>query len=353
LFIDGRHIRNGLIRLFVILRKRWVYHAIFWVVLYVSLLLLEDQGQSLGFRMLLEFINVFFYAALVYVNIFYLIPNYLTGSRLWIYTLLFITTCLIFTPIKLIVLFFAYNNAQDVQQFIVDNQPLYFLIFLLAGSLSTVYSIFSEWKNQEKDQIELEKKNIETELRFLKTQINPHFLFNTLNSLYSLTLKKSDTAPDVVLMLSEMMRYMLYECNDALVPLEKEVNYIDNYLNLERLRVSKKVNITFEQQGKIHTQTIAPLLFIPFIENAFKHGISHAISEAYIRILLKIEDDNIYFEVENSKSEKLPFATTALKSGGIGLINVKRRLDLLYAEKNELMIENNAAHYKIILRLQL
>ncbi len=349
MIINGQHIRNALIGIFLWLRNKWVYHSIFWLVFFVSLLFFEDQQQPLSFRIPIEFINVFFYAALVYFNIFYLIPNFLTGKRLWIYLLMFVASCLILTPLKVFILYILHSNFPEFQAVLIENQRWYFSTLLLMGGSSTVYSIITEWKNQEKEQAELQSKTIESELRFLKTQINPHFLFNTLNSLYALTLKKSDAAPDVVLMLSEMMRYMLYECNEPEVLLSKEINYIENYLNLEKLRLTKNFDVTFDSTGEAGTKTIAPLLFIPFIENTFKHGASHQIKNSFIHIYLEVRESSVIFTCENSKPEFLPALQPQRKSGGIGLTNVKRRLDLLYPKKNSLDIEDSPEKYKVTL----
>jgi two-component system, LytTR family, sensor kinase len=353
LLINGQHIKDALIETFVWIRNRGVYHTLFWIWLYIALFHFEDQSYSSYFRLGLEFINVIFYAALVYFNIFFLVPKYLTGKQLWTYIMLLALSCMIITPLKVIVLFFVFNQYQDVQVALIENQHWYFSTFLLTGGVSTVYAIITEWKKREKDQQELQTKTVESELRFLKTQINPHFLFNTLNSLYALTIKKSDNAPEVVLMLSEMMRYMLYECNEPEVPLSKEVNYIENYLNLEKLRVAKNSNIRFEVEGKINHQKITPLLFIPFIENSFKHGMSNQIKNAFITIKMQVKENNIVFTVKNSKPQVLAMATTNRKSGGIGLVNVKRRLDLLYPEKNELTIDDNIDEYSVRLIIEL
>ncbi len=353
MIINGQHIRNALIDTFVWTRTTWVYHTLFWVLFYASLMYFEDQNQPVVFRSVIEFVNLFFYVVLVYFNIFFLIPNYLTGKRLWIYLIMLVLTCLILTPLKLLVFFVCYNHSPEIQEAMVMNQRWYFSTLLLMGGASTVYSIIADWKKQEKEQSELQNKTIESELRFLKTQINPHFLFNTLNSLYALTLKKSDDAPEVVLQLSEMMRYMLYDCNEPMVLLSKEVNYIENYLKLEQLRMKKNANIKFIAEGDISTQRVAPLLFIPFIENTFKHGASNQIKEIYIYITLKIIDGQIAFTCENNKPEVLPNFNTGKKSGGIGLVNVKRRLDLLYPEKNHLKIADSPDSYKVELTIDL
>jgi len=210
----------------------------------------------------------------------------------------------------------------------------------------------NDWLLTQREKQELQAQTLQSELKFLKSQINPHFLFNTLNSLYALTLKKSDQAPEIVLKLSEMMRYMLYECNVPMVPLQKEVNYLKNYLELEKLRQGKKMKINLQVEGEAKNQRIAPLMFIPFIENCFKHGISNQITDGYVNILLEIENENIEVTIENSKAPTRP-STTGKKSGGIGLVNVKRRLNLLYPDKHELKVDEDPNTYTVNLVLEL
>ncbi len=193
---------------------------------------------------------------------------------------------------------------------------------------------------------------MQSELKFLKSQINPHFLFNTLNNLYALTLKKSDKAPEIVIKLSEMMRYMLYECNEKRVLLSKEVSYIRNYLDLERLRQGPNVEINFDVVGNVADQKIAPLMFIPFLENSFKHGLNSQISKGFVNIKLEVNEQHVDFFIENSKAEKLP-TIEHRRSGGIGLVNVRRRLNLLYPEHYDLDIKDNPTTYAVNLKLDL
>jgi len=168
----------------------------------------------------------------------------------------------------------------------------------------------NDWLESQREKKELQSQTLQSELKFLKSQINPHFLFNTLNSLYALTLKKSDQAPEIVLKLSEMMRYMLYECNEREVPLSKEINYLKNYLELEKIRQGKKMEINFAMDGEVGHQKIAPLMFIPFVENSFKHGISNQISAGYVNILLEINQNEVTVTIENSKTASVPSTYT-------------------------------------------
>ena len=227
-----------------------------------------------------------------------------------------------------------------------------FFTFFAIGVISAGLKIFSDWLTYTRVKTEMDKQNMQSELKFLRSQVNPHFLFNTLNSLYALTLKKSDQAPEIVIKLSEMMRYMLYECNEAYVPLYKEINYLKNYVELERLRHGSHIDIQLIVHGEVNQQRIAPLLFIPFIENSFKHGISKKIDDGFVHTKLEISSDRIELSVENSKAPSMPNPERKI-SGGIGLANVRRRLNLIYPDRHQLKVTDAPHKFNIHLTLQL
>ena len=297
-------------------------------------------------------VNLVFFGSVVYFNLIYLIPQYLLNKKILTYILLFILTVLIVTPIRNIAFHFIYSDFPYAQIKLKQGQLSTYLTMFGIGSISTLFKISTEWYRQQRDRQMLITQTMQSELNFLKSQINPHFLFNTLNNLYALTLKKSDHAPEIVLKLSEMMRYMLYECNEKKVSLEKEIKYIKNYLDLERIRKGEEVDINFQLHGNTQNKELAPLLFLPFIENSFKHGISNNIHDAYVHINLEVEDNDILFQIENTKPEKVPVRIHK-KSGGIGLKNVRRRLDILYPGQYELEINDNPNTYNIELKLNL
>ncbi len=336
-------------KLYYFLSKRVVYHGLFWLVVLIFLTVVEGSNKGFMFTLTNELINVFFYGLIVYFNLFYLIPNYLTNNRFLTYCGLLILAALIITPLKSIVFYF---KMPEVRAELVEYQYLQFLFTFLVAGASTIVKIVTDWVRHTRERQELQTQTMQSELRFLKSQINPHFLFNTLNNLYALTLKKSDKAPEIVIKLSEMMRYMLYECNEKRVLLSKEVNYIRNYLDLEGLRQGKNVTIDFEVQGQVGNQKIAPLMFIPFLENSFKHGLSNQISQGFVNIILTIKEKEVLFFIENSKSETIPIQDHR-RSGGIGLVNIHRRLNLLYPEKYDLKINDNPNTYAVTLRLEL
>ena len=331
---------------------RIAYHTVFWLALFAFLFYFDDSGLSLMEKGVNEFINILFYAILVYFNLNYLIPNYLTKKKFLTYILLLMVAALIVTPLKVIFLYFRFAEVPTLQQSLIGNLNIYFILTFFIGGGSTVLKIITEWFRQLRHQQELETQTMQSELRFLKSQINPHFLFNTLNNLYALTLKKSDKAPDIVIKLSEMMRYMLYECNEKQVPLQKEVNYLRNYLDLERLRQSDHIKIEFNVAGIIGDQQVAPLLFIPFLENSFKHGLNTQLKDGFVKIQLNANEEMIDFYIENSKGQAI-LAPANRPSGGIGLVNVRRRLELLYPDHYTLEVSNKPNSFAVHLTVEL
>lgn len=334
------------------LSKRLVYHTLFWTsyMLIFTLVFGPKQGYVFTFSSVL--IDVIFYAIVVYFNIFYLIPNYLGENKFLRYCMLLVLSVALITPLRTLFLYFVLTPYPELQESLGKDEFAAFLLTLMIAFSSTVSKIITDWIRHQRERTVLENQNMQSELRFLKSQINPHFLFNTLNNLYALTLKKSDKAPEIIIKLSEMMRYMLYECNEKQVFLENEVNYIRNYLDLEKLRQDKNVEITFDVYGHVGKQMIAPLMFIPFIENSFKHGLNNHIAKGYVHIYLDVETDSVTLQVENSKPDSLP-QNYHLRSGGIGLVNVKRRLNLLYPDQYQLDIDDQPNKYSIFLKLTL
>ncbi len=327
-------------------------HLFFWVSLYIILVVLDNAG-NLIFVLQKEFINVIFFAAMVYINTYILFPTYLTQKKLLGHILSLAIIAILITPIKTLFLFWLAHNIGSYQEYILQHKFEFFLSTFFIGIASTIFNIMNDWLEGQRVKKELVNQNLQSELKFLKSQINPHFLFNTLNSLYALTLKKSEIAPEIVLKLSEIMRYMLYECNEKEVPLSKEINYIKNYLELERLRQGKEMVIDFNLTGKPENHLIAPMIFIPFIENAFKHGLNKQLKGGFVIINMTINDDTVVFDIENNISVPIDHKSLANNQGGIGLSNVKRRLKLLYPKRHKLIIRENQEKYKVSLTIHL
>lgn len=207
--------------------------------------------------------------------------------------------------------------------------------------------------------LKLERDKLNLELDFLKAQVNPHFLFNTLNSVYAHVFDSDEQAADLVLRLSELMRYNLYETDVARIALDKELGYVQNYLDLERNRLSDQyVVIDYEQSGNPSAYQITPLLLIAFVENAFKHGVKGATESAYVQVSANVTAGQLVFRVENSVPHRREISTaeplmgTTTKSGGIGLGNVRRRLDALYKDRHELVVTPTEDSYTVVLTIQ-
>jgi len=327
-----------------------IYHITFWLVFYLFLVILSQQAYTLKTSMMYNLIRIFFYSIAVYINLLYLFPKFLVKQKYWQYVSLLVITILIIAPLESAALYHFITHSEATIAAFMQNRivSIIILTFFVASS-SSIYKIINDWFIHQREKVDLKAQSLKSELKYLKSQVNPHFLFNTLNSLYALTLKKSDLAPQIVLRLSEMMRYMLYECNEKEVDLEKEINYIKNYLELERIRHGDKFEITFEQEGHADKLKIAPLMFMPFIENSFKHGLNSQLQSAYVNIKMDIDEDSVTLFVNNSNPPVLPATATKRKSGGLGLTNIKKRLRLIYPKAHKLDINKtpNSFHVKL------
>lgn len=218
--------------------------------------------------------------------------------------------------------------------------------------LTTSVKLFKNWYLNEQTNKVLEKLNVESELKFLKSQINPHFLFNNLNNLYALTLKQSELAPDVVLKLSNILRFGLYDSQKHKVSIEDDIKFVQDYIELEKLRLGDRTQIDLLVNGPISGVFIEPFLFINFIENAFKHGANPTLGKSYIKIEYTVnkELNEIVFSIVNSKPDKLN-GLEKQQVGGIGLKNVQTRLNILYPNRHELKIADDNNEYKVELKL--
>ena len=233
------------------------------------------------------------------------------------------------------------------------NQPLLYpgniAVFLLIFVFSTGIRVISQWLHSEQRNKEIATEKLQAELSFLKAQINPHFLFNTLNNIYALASDKSEKTAPAVMKLSNIMRYVLTEARNDMVPLEKEIQFTTNYIELQKMRLTDRSSIDFTVKGDPTGRHIAPLLLLPFVENAFKYGVSTR-EPSPIRILLEIKDNSLYFSINNHKH-----INTTLKvsdNTGIGINNARRRLDLLYDDRHQLTIGDQANEFTVQLNIQ-
>jgi len=292
--------------------------------------------------------------SLFYLNFLLLIPRLLTIKKYGLYSFSVVGAILIYGLAKYgIALAFAKDillmGPRSPHPGELESFGSYFMSTVIVSIiflfLSFVLKLGTDWIVNDRVQRDLENQRLSAELAFLKSQINPHFLFNSLNSIYSLAYQKSDTTPEAILKLSEIMRYMLYECNDNKVDLSRELQYLQNFIDLQKIRFANKAFIDFKIEGKVRNQKIVPLLLISFIENAFKHGVANDMLSP-IRLLITLDDEHLHFYIQNKKHNNNKDA-----SGGIGLSNVKRRLDLLYPGKYNLDIRDQFDTYTCELSL--
>jgi hypothetical protein len=243
--------------------------------------------------------------------------------------------------IVLLYFFYVRLSANSFEDYASNNKETAFTLFFLPIPFLILVWVYDQWKWLKT----LKADKSKAELELLKTQINPHFFFNTLNNLYSLTVKHSDKAPEVILKLSEMMRYTIYEGKKEFVPLREEVTYLENYIELHKIRYQKKVNIEFIHSTENEDQ-VAPLLFIILLENAFKHGVESLADSAYVKMNLSSSNNNIHFKIENNYE---PMEIN--EAEGIGLENLKRRLELIYPKTHELNIHRTTKIFAVDLKI--
>jgi len=241
-------------------------------------------------------------------------------------------------------LYFVYIrlSATDLESYLKIREELPLIIFFLPIPILFLVWLFEQWKWIQN----LKAEKATAELSLLRAQINPHFFFNTLNNLYALTVKNSKQAPEVILKLSDMMRYTIYEGEKETVKLADEIEYLNNYIELHKIRYKKSVEITFDYTSVDTHVTIAPLLYIILLENAFKHGVETLTENAFIHIKLYDDNDFINFTIENNFDPN-----EISESNGIGLKNLKRRLSLLYKNQYELKVDSSTNRYTTTLKI--
>ncbi|WP_178377257.1 sensor histidine kinase [Chryseolinea serpens] len=348
---------------------RWVLHVLFWVVVYVFFIYLKKpllglSYEETGLVVLKDLVTIgaiFYFLSYVVITQCLLKKRFLLTllSIILIYYFYATTVYLEFKFIsRLIVIpgrgYQAYGQRilsagyrgiltlQNGAEIALD------LTYLLAPAL--IVKLFVALVKLSRQALKLEMDNLNLELAFLKAQINPHFLFNALNNVYSLALVRSEKTADTVLRLSDLMRYTLYESNASKVPLEKEIRFFRNYVELERIRHSSRVTISFEVEGELDDLVIAPLIIFPFLENAFKHGINSSIASSWVRIDVKVADGKLRVEIKNTR---FPNAHAPRTVGGIGIPNTKKRLNLLYPDKHSIHIVGEEDVFLVTLEIGL
>ncbi len=348
-------------------RYKWPVHLLFWGgYLWLSVFVFSGR-EDFNLAITLSLIQIIPQIFIAYLNMEVLIPRYFIHKKYAQY--------FGYTLASFVVLYLFYDILPEIYHAILPpppeevrhwvqgtsgEKPNYFnrmrrlrLSYALTQTLA-IYFLSTAFKttqlalHRERESADLKSENLNAELKFLRSQINPHFLFNALNNIYSLSILKSDKTPDTILKLSEMLRYIIYDCNAELVPLSKELSYINNYIGLQQLKEEEMTNVTMDFSAADGNCMIAPMILIPFIENSFKHSNIEDQKNSWISMKLATRGDELHFQISNTVSAKTNVKDA---SGGIGLENVKRRLELIYAGRHVLHIAQKEDEFSVELTI--
>jgi hypothetical protein len=342
--------------------QKYVRHVVYWITVYVSFMLTVLVSflsmESFGWSNLVPRFESKFYILLIcmaytYLIVYQFLPAFFRSQSLALFMVkLGFVTLLAYAVMGLSFYFntSVFQKATPLaagwivsMNFLCVGPPVVCLLFLACKMLKTYFEKLEE-------KVSLARENAEAELQLLKAQVHPHFLFNTLNNIYSFTITQSPAAPLLVKKLSGMLRYMTNECDQPLVPLYKELKVLRDYIDLEKVRYGERLKLQVDIRGDSRNKLIAPLLLIPFVENSFKHGSSKMLERPWINLEIRIGPDSLDFIISNSKPPELPRHNG---EKGIGLRNVRQRLKLLYPREHhlEVSVKENLYHVKLDLPL--
>lgn len=341
-----------------------VKHILFWICIFLYFALTANMDYyGGGYTQLINIYTIIVGMQIItaYAIINVLVPRFLNTKKtawfiFWLIILLMGVYAL-YTTLKVYYYdpkffeFYSEESKKYSSQPYVDRllDVQVFLSKAIKFITPAALLLMTRFYNNQQKLLQLNEQKKTAELSALKHQLNPHFLFNTLNNLYALALKKADETPEVISKLSDILDYMLYRCNDKFVALDKEIELIENYLTLEKVRYGKRVAVTFD--NKVTTPVkIAPLLLLTFIENAFKHGVSEELKQAKIDISIKVEDAKIFFTIFNTIPKTAAYTSNG--DAAIGLRNVKKQLELLYPNAHILDIDKTLDSYTVNLTLK-
>ena len=349
-----------------ILKNRVLTHILFWIVI---LILQSQVFLYTGYT--LKIISVYTLAILpsiliaAYLLVYYQLPKYAFKKRYLKFIGSVLLSMYLLTLLARLLTVFV---AEPIIGVVEETPPIHLFLLVLfsldrlarnyllpiyiAPSIMASIKLIKQRSEEKRRLDELEKEKTAAELNFLKAQIHPHFLLNTLNNIYALTLKNSDKSSESVLKLSEMLTYVLYRCNEKYVLLKDEIRLLENYMALEKLRYGPDLKITFDKDIKDNPIQIAPLILLSIVENAFKHGVSSALTEPLVNMNIMATKDILTFRVFNTKSSESQEDLTDYTKG-IGSSNVKKQLDLIYPKNYELKVEETDTTYKVNLEINL
>jgi two-component system LytT family sensor kinase len=335
------------------LLKYKLHHVFFWLLVFGFWYFLRYQDYRVpGRAFIVTTIKVIDLAIMVYITNYVLLPKLFYKKKYAWFALAFFLLVITSSVLKMNILGRIMNAPQlysiygDLKQRIYDNVIPHFFLVIAGAAIKLMF----DYSRLQQRMAETAKEKAEAELNFLKSQINPHFLFNSLNSVYFLIDKNNTTARESLHKFSDMLRYQLYEANGAKIPVEKEISYLKDYVDLQKLRKDEHYAVSLTYSPEVKGFSIEPLLLIPFVENAFKHVSSHSNKNNFVKLELARSNGHLLFSAENSKDKT---KTTTDPYSGIGLNNVKRRLELLYPGRHELTIMDKDDIYKVDLKLQI
>ena len=337
------------------------YHAIFWAVYFLlNTLRWGNYFDDYIYSLKTNIIGFPVHMVLAYLNIFVLMPRFVFKRKYFLYVVFLIAILLLMVFIKFNLTYYLVSeNIWPEGPVIIHDFTFSYCIDMMIGELYvmtfvTAIKITMDWLHEQKRVADLEKIQLETELLFLRSQVSPHFFFNTLNNIYSLSLEGSKKTPKVILKLSELMRYLLYETKEKRQDLKNDILCIQNYLELERIRYADTLEINMNISGDIEGKKIAPMLLLSFVENAFKHGANKSIEKTKIDIDFIVENDFLNFRIVNTIPPELnnkPFIQE--KQGGIGLTNVRKRLELGYKNEDyDIFIDDSNNQFIVQLKIK-
>jgi len=336
------------------------HHIIFWTI-YFAITTIRWGGIHDNYLYSLKTTLIGFpiHMTLCYLNIYFLMPKFVFKRKYVSYIFLLLLALVVMLLVKFNLTYYLVSHDVWPEGPVEINKlTLSYSIDMMIGELYvitfvTAIKITMDWLQEHKRVTDLEKLQLESELLFLRTQISPHFFFNTLNNIYSLAIEKSDNTPKLILKLSELMRYLLYETKSKQQSLEKEIMCIHNYLDLERIRFGDLLEVNMGISGIISDKKIAPILLLSFVENAIKHGANKNIGKIKIDIDFKVEDSFLYFKISNPNPASTVYGQNLNNSGGIGLKNVNKRLELGYNKEDyTLDIKNSDEAFIVQLKIK-
>ncbi|MEX0314916.1 MAG: sensor histidine kinase [Allomuricauda sp.] len=341
-------------------RITYKHHIIFWLIYFlINILRWGTRHDDFILSLKTNLIGFPIHIALSYFNIYFLMPKFVYTRKYVAYAALVIISLFVMLLVKFNLTYYLVStNVMPEGSGITDSITFNYATTTMIGELyvvafATAIKVTVDWLRENSKLHDLEKRQLVTELKFLRSQVSPHFFFNTLNNIYSLTLEKSNKAPEVILKLSEMMRYLLYATRKRKQDLKSEIDCIQNYVDLERIRFNDTLQIDIGISGDMDNKVIAPMLLVPLIENCFKHGASKNIGDMHITVDVDVTDDFLYFKVSNTIPKKESKVKVETGSGGIGLSNVKKRLELGYdPEDYELSIFEKDRMFHVDLKLK-